>query len=252
MTRAKRALRFTLAMLPAALLAGYFGGKYSLASVPAEALEQAARQVGGPAAVLWITAAQMALYAAASAFFGYLLADRLGLMRPLRIDRKPLLRALAVAAVCGVALSLDAWTFGRWIPEVGASYADAGRFDAVTWLASIFYGGIVEELMMRLLIMSLLALIGWKLFHRAQEKPPTAALVGANVIAAALFAAGHLPATAMLFGRLTPMILLRCFLMNGAFGLLFGRLYRKYGIQYAMIAHALTHVVSRTIWILFL
>ncbi|WP_044976627.1 CPBP family intramembrane metalloprotease [Ruminococcus sp. HUN007] len=31
----------------------------------------------------------------------------------------------------------------------------------------------------------------------------------------------------------------RCFLMNGAFGIVFGRLYHKYGIQYAMIAHML-------------
>ena len=50
---------------------------------------------------------------------------------------------------------------------------------------------------------------------------------------------------------LTPLLLFRCFLFNGGFGLLFGYLYRKHGILYAMICHALLHVVSRVIWMIF-
>jgi membrane protease YdiL (CAAX protease family) len=76
-------------------------------------------------------------------------------------------------------------------------------------------------------------------------------LVTANVVAALLFATGHLPATSMIFGSLTPLLLARCFLFNGGFGLLFGYLYRKHGIHYAMISHAMLHVVSRVIWIAF-
>ena len=38
---------------------------------------------------------------------------------------------------------------------------------------------------------------------------------------------------------------------NGGIGLLFGLLYRKYGLRYAMIAHGGCHVVSKLIWILF-
>ena len=71
------------------------------------------------------------------------------------------------------------------------------------------------------------------------------------MIAAILFAASHLPATWMAFGELTPMLLFRCFLLNGGFGLFFGWAYRKYGIQYAMIAHASLHIVSKLIWTLF-
>jgi membrane protease YdiL (CAAX protease family) len=76
-------------------------------------------------------------------------------------------------------------------------------------------------------------------------------LVVANVVAAMLFAAGHLPATEMTFG-LTPMLVFRCFLLNGGLGLAFGWLYRKFGLRYAMIAHGAYHVVSKLIWILFL
>ncbi|MGB4004952.1 MAG: CPBP family glutamic-type intramembrane protease, partial [Halanaerobiales bacterium] len=66
------------------------------------------------------------------------------------------------------------------------------------------------------------------------------------------FAAGHLPATVTIFGELTPLILFRCFLLNGAFGLFFGWLYYKYGIQYAMISHAMLHIVSKFIWSVFI
>ncbi len=109
----------------------------------------------------------------------------------------------------------------------------------------------IEEVMLRLFMMSLVAFILNKLFGKKQEKPTTGILITANVIAAFLFAAGHLPATAMLMG-ITPMILVRCFLLNGGFGLLFGWLYRKYGLRYAMLAHGGCHIISKLIWILFL
>jgi membrane protease YdiL (CAAX protease family) len=42
------------------------------------------------------------------------------------------------------------------------------------------------------------------------------------------------------------------FLLNGAGGVWFGYLYRKYGLSYAMLAHALVHVVSDVIWAVFI
>ena len=92
----------------------------------------------------------------------------------------------------------------------------------------------------------------WKIFFRKLESCPEGVLIAANVIAALLFAAGHLPATITQFGALTPMILLRCFLLNGGFGLLFGWLYHKHGIQYAMVSHAMLHIISKLIWTIFL
>ena len=115
----------------------------------------------------------------------------------------------------------------------------------------MIYGGIIEEVMLRLFMMSLVAFVLHKLFWRKREQTPVAALVAANIISALLFAAGHLPTTAALMG-LTPMILLRCFLLNGGIGLMLGFLYRKHGLRYAMIAHAGCHIISKLIWILFI
>ena len=105
--------------------------------------------------------------------------------------------------------------------------------------------------MLRLFLMSLVALVLHVIFERRREGVSTAVLVAANVVCALLFAAGHLPVNDMMFG-LTPVIVLRCMLLNGIFGLAFGWLYRRYGLRYAMIAHGGCHVVSKLIWILFL
>ncbi len=96
-----------------------------------------------------------------------------------------------------------------------------------------------------------MAFILWKVFDRKTERPSTGILIAANIVAALLFAAGHLPATATMLG-LSPMIVFRCFLLNGGAGLAFGWLYRKYGLRYSMIAHGGCHIVSKLIWILFL
>ena len=250
MSRVKKALLFTLAVLPLAVVGVYFATVYSISSMDPALLEDAIRQVGSREAVFLLSTIQPVALALLFAFFGYILSDKLGLMRPFRFEKSLLLRVIVISVICGGILSLDAWTFARWIPELSGSYDAAGSFDAPTWIASIFYGGVVEELMMRLFVMSLLAFLGWKLFFRRSDTVPAGVLIGANIISALAFAAGHLPSTAAMLGALTPLLLVRCFLLNGAAGLVFGRFYRKYGIQYAMLAHMLFHVVSRTIWLI--
>ncbi|MBQ7338550.1 MAG: CPBP family intramembrane metalloprotease [Clostridia bacterium] len=145
--------------------------------------------------------------------------------------------------------SLDYWTFGAVFPAIQDA-ASAG-LTVQGNIAAVLYGGVIEEVMLRLFVMSLLALILWKVFARKQESAPAWTLATANVVAAVLFAAGHLPATAVTFGSLSPLLLFRCFLLNGGFAMVFGYLYRKHGILYAMISHAALHIVSRVIWVIF-
>lgn len=250
MTKLRKPLIFTLCLLPAAAVGGWFTAQMSIANMDENTLATAVQQVGSKEMVMLITMLQTIVYAACCGFFGYIAADKIGLLRPFRLDKKKTLITLLAGAICGMILSADAFTFARWIPELTDSYEACGRFDAPTWIVSVLYGGVIEEVMMRLFFMSLTALIGWKLFCRKENAVPEKVLVISNIVVAVLFAASHLPATVLLFGHLTPMLICRCFLMNGAFGIVFGRLYRKYGIQYAMLAHILTHIISRTIWLI--
>jgi len=162
-----------------------------------------------------------------------------------------LITAVVAAIVCGVLFSLDYWVFGKMLPQLTDTYE--AQTSLASFISSIFYGGVVEEVLMRLFLMSLIALILWKVFARKSPKGeiPQIIFVVANILAAVLFAVGHLPATEGLFGALTPLVVFRCFLLNGGLGLVFGRLYHKHGIQYAMLAHAGFHIVSKTIWLLF-
>lgn len=249
MKKLKAPLLFTLPLLPIAAVAGYFRILYQLDFLDAAAIDLAVSQIGSIEALIAVTVVQTVGYAAFCGFAGYILASKLGLMKPIRFEKKAVITTLILAFAGGVVFSLDYWTFGAWIP--GLREGTEATLSVCAILASILYGGIIEELMLRLFFMSLIAWLIWKIFCRKAQGVPTKVLIAANVIAAMLFAAGHLPATVMTFGTLTPLLVFRCFLMNGGFGLFFGWLYRKFGIQYAMLGHGAMHIVSKLIWFLF-
>ena len=246
----KKALLFALCLMPVSLIGGWLSTEMSISSMEPSMLEAAVQQAGSMNVLKAVSILQIVFITFVCGFFGYILAVKTGLMRPFGLKNPPLVRALLLASLGGAVLSLDAWTFGSWIPELKESYASAGSFDAGVWVSSVLYGGVIEEVMLRLFLMSGLALIGWKLFFKTEVQGPEKVLIAANILSAVAFAAAHLPATAMTFGKLTVLLILRCFLLNGAAGLLFGRFYRKYGIQYAMLSHMLFHLVSRTIWLI--
>ena len=232
-------------------IGGFGVGLYLLDGYPEEIKQQVLDQGITETVMALITAVQSAGHGLFLGAAGIWLGKKTGLWRDERsIKRKPLVAAIVIAVIGGMALILpDIFFFGKHIPAIAESYAAKPTVPYL--VATITYGAVIEEVMLRLFWMSLIAFILWKVFDRKAETPSVGLLVAANVIAALLFAAGHLPATFMMLGT-TPMIIFRCFLLNGGFGLAFGWLYRKYGLRYAMIAHGGCHIVSKLIWILFL
>lgn len=108
-------------------------------------------------------------------------------------------------------------------------------------LVGLFYGGIVEELLLRWGIMSLLVWIGWRFLQRGEGSPRPALVWTAIALTALLFGIGHLPAMATII-PLTPLIVFRTVVLNALGGLLFGWLFWKRNLEVAMVAHAATHV----------
>ena len=235
----------------AGLIGGFLVGLFLMDSYPADVQQQIYDQGINDVLLGVITAVQSAGYGLVLGVAGILLGKKTGMWKDEKnINRQPLVAAVLVALAGGLAMILlDIYWFGAYSPVIRDSYATKPSIAFL--LGSVIYGGVIEEVILRLFMMSLIAWLLHKLFWRKQEQTPVAALVLANILAALLFAAGHLPTTAVLMG-LTPMIIFRCFLLNGGLGLLFGWLYRKYGLRYAMIAHAGCHVVSKLIWILFI
>ena len=233
------------------LLGGFFTGIYVLDSYPAQMQQEILSQGITKPILGLITAVQSAGYGIVLGAAGIFLGKKTGLWKDERsITRKPLMLTILIAVLGGLGLILpDILFFGKYSQLIIDSYAVKPTVPYM--LAAVLYGGVIEEVMLRLFMMSLAAFLLHKLFGKKSEYPTTGILVAANLIAALLFAAGHLPATATLMG-ITPMILARCFLLNGGFGLLFGWLYRKYGLRYAMLAHGGCHIISKLIWILFI
>lgn len=252
MAKLKKPLLFALCLIPIAIAAGIFVTVYQIDIMPEETVAEAVAQLGSKELLVVISTVQTVGYALVCGFFGCLLAEATGLWKPIRIEKKSLLITLVISLAGGIVFSLDHWVFGSVID--GIQEANLASLTASNVIASVLYGGIIEEVMLRLLFMTLIAFCLWKLFARKNDREhiPAWVFAAANVIAALLFAAGHLPATYMLFGQLTPLILFRCFLLNGGFGLVFGWLYRRHGIVYAMMGHALFHIVSKLIWFIFL
>ena len=241
------------------LIGGFFTGLYVLDSYPADLRQQLADELNAsglgdfPAGILMgvLTASQAAGYGLFLGAAGIWLSKKTGLWKDeTSIESKPLAVTILVAVIGGLALILpDLLFFGPHIPAVMDSYAS--KPTVAYMLAAILYGGVIEEVMLRLFWMSLVAFLLHKFFGKGNTQPATGILVVANIVAAFLFAAGHLPATFQMLGN-SSLILFRCFLLNGGFGLAFGWLYRKYGLRYAMLAHGGCHLVSKLIWILFL
>ncbi|MDD4530962.1 MAG: CPBP family intramembrane metalloprotease, partial [Candidatus Gracilibacteria bacterium] len=112
-----------------------------------------------------------------------------------------------------------------------------------TLLAS-FYGGITEEILMRLFLMTLFVWLGMKLFK--QKQPSKTVVIVPIFIAAIIFGLGHLPITASLT-EITPLVIGRAIVLNGVGGIVFGWLFWKKGLESAMIAHFTTDIFLLTL-----
>ncbi len=207
---------------------------------------------------------QVLMFAVAVAI-GLFFANRSGLGLPILeagLRGEPvgerLVRILPLSIILGIVASvaiiaLDAYVFG---PAVKAQFGDAAaklttRTAApAAWkgfLAS-FYGGIDEEILLRLFVMSLLAWLGHFVSRKADGTPTTAVYWIANVLAAVLFGLGHLPATSLLVPALTPLVILRAIVLNGLAGVAFGYLYFTRGLESAMISHFSADIVLHVLF----
>ena len=109
------------------------------------------------------------------------------------------------------------------------------------FLAS-FYGGIVEEVMTRLFLLTLLAWLG-SLIIRPKEGNPSPIVMWISVIIAGLvFGLAHLPTLVAMGISLTPIFIIRTMVLN-AVGMYYGWLYWKRGLSFAMAAHFATDLM---------
>ena len=210
-------------------------------------------------ALIALQITQSAILFAIIIFAGMFFASRIGLGMPIldSVTRSesasgkarailPLSIGLGVIASLLI-IGLDVFIFQpAMLKELGdsANALNLQNAQPAAWkgfLAS-FYGGIAEEILLRLFVMSLFTWLG-RFVSKTQEGKPTSTVFWiANILAAVLFGLGHLPATEMII-PLTPLVITRAILLNGIGGVIFGWLYWKRGLEAAMIAHFSADIV---------
>lgn len=146
-----------------------------------------------------------------------------------------------------IAIVIDRMIFRPLLPGFSTIISQIGGWQG---LVASFDGGILEELEMRLLILSVVAWLIARINHTTEGKPSRAALWTATTVAALVFAGGHLPATSASVA-ITPPVIVRSLALNGGLGLLYGYLYCKRGLEAAMLTHFSSDLVVHFIQSLF-
>lgn len=220
----------------------------SLLAAPMETLQPASMHFS-PLAFRALSLVNPLVIVTAMVALGCWLAPKVGLDAPLiraAIERRPILpvlrRQAGPAVVVGILTALVLLGYG-WLTAPWFAAAKDLPDLAMPLVTKLLYGGVVEELMTRWGLMSLFVWVAWRLGGRAQPVPRWAYPAGAGA-AALLFAAGHLPLLYAIMPAPPARMIVAVLIGNAIPGLLFGWLFWRRGLEAAMLAHALGHLLS--------
>ena len=138
--------------------------------------------------------------------------------------------------VAGLLLCIISWKFLPFLPEAFVTFGESFQ---PTLAARFLYGGITEEILMRFGLMTLIVFIASK----AVKGTPDGVYWLGIVLAAIMFAMGHLPVAFVAVDSLTLGLFAYIMIGNIVGGLIFGWLYWKYGLESAFLGHIFAHVV---------
>lgn len=203
--------------------------------------------------VLTLQVVQNAILFAIAIFGGLFFAGRVGLGTPILdsvsrgepvADRVRAILPLSIilgVVITVVVLGLEFFYFQpAMLKELGetATALNLQTSQPAAWkgfLAS-FYGGIAEEILLRLFVMSFFVWLGRFISKTSDGRPTKGIFWIANILAAVLFGLGHLPAVSLLV-PLTTLVVIRTVILNGLIGIACGWLFWKRGLEAAMISH---------------
>ena len=165
-------------------------------------------------------------------------------LKPPALSKRAINFALLSGILGGFVILALASVFQPFMPQT----AQSTTLNIALWkrVLACFYGGIVEELLLRLFLMTLIAWVFWKIGLRKGEQPSQLAFWLAIAFSALLFGVAHLPATAVLWS-LTPIVITRTLVLNSLMGIAFGFLYWQWGLEYAMLSHFCADIVLHVI-----
>jgi hypothetical protein len=207
-----------------------------------------------PPALLKLAAViQPAVLTSVAVILGLWLAPKVGLHSPAAeafANQAPVWPALkpqivpgiAAGIACGVGI-VAVWIIAK--PFMPAEFVTRalGFNKFIPHAVRILYGGFTEELLLRWGLMTFLVWLAWRIFQRGEGQVRGIFVIGAIVLSAIAFGAGHLPIASALGGGLTLPVVIYVLAANSLFGIVAGFLYWRRGLEAAMLAHMFAHVV---------
>jgi membrane protease YdiL (CAAX protease family) len=186
---------------------------------------------------------------------GLLLARKIGLGAPI-LEQWIYRRAVRIPSslvliCCGTGIAVGLLLLGLLHSPVGAALSNMpviseGAMPVWKRFLACFYGGLCEEILMRLFLLSLVIFLLGFLVKTRPASRATSIFWIANFLVALAFGAGHLPLAARL-APLTPQLVTVVIALNGIAALPFGYLYWSRGLEAAMLAHFSTDLVLHVI-----
>jgi hypothetical protein len=149
----------------------------------------------------------------------------------------PLRAPIIVGAATGALILGGDMLFAWARPDAFSSLQGAEGDPFIGLIQGVFYGGLTEEILVR---WGLLSTIAWLLVKLQLGLTP--AKWTAVIVTALVFAAGHLPALALMADP-SPLLIIRTLILNALGGLAFGALFVRHNLEAAMVAHMATHLV---------
>lgn len=206
-----------------------------------------------PSVLKVLSLIQPTVLLALAVFVGVLLAPKVNLSAPtfealarstsFMAALKPQIIPGVIAGLIAAIVIVLSWAFLRpFMPVEFVTRAEA--FNRLIPLPTrLLYGGITEELLLRWGLLTLLVWAAWKIFQRGRRQPGAVCFMGAILISSIVFGVGHLPVAVAIGGPLTLPVVLYVISANSVFGLMAGYLYWRKGLEAAIIAHMMAHVV---------
>jgi len=200
---------------------------------------------------LYITAmAQNLVIFSVVTFLGLLLARKVGFTLPVLEGpnkRETLKRILMPSVLSGLLIGAAIYLGDLAFQAVSISIpTEEVRISIWVGFLATFYGGIAEEVLLRLFFMTLLVWLISKAKQTAEGLPTNGGVWAAILLASVIFGMGHLPITAEMVD-LTPGIIVRAVVLNSVGAIPFGWLYWKKGLESAIISHFFAGIVLRVI-----
>ena len=230
-----------------------FGGLLGVASLWLVPFEVLLPQIQFTAGLRLLSLIQPAVLTLVAVLVGHYLAPKVGLGAPVvdaALTKSSVTAALRhifpLASLAGLASALILVVHALYVvPEIGRASSLGARLSTfeMPLLTKMLYGGITEELLTRWGLMSLFAWLGWRLAGRP-ERPKNVVFWFAIISSALIFALGHLPLLMMISPNPQSWLVAAVLLGNTIPGILFGWLFWRNGIEAAILAHMLAHLIS--------